>query len=98
MPSCWRRRSGCGGGSGPPTGSRPSPRTRGSAVGGGPRRAGGGTSRLERAARRGGPSPPWDRGTERESTRLNSSHPVISYAVFFLKKKKKTSCNHHLAI
>src|SRR2546426_9337093 len=26
---------------------------------------------------------------DRESTRLNSRHPVISYAVFFLKKKKK---------
>src|SRR2546426_6928773 len=27
---------------------------------------------------------------DRESTRLDSSHPVISYALFFLKKKKKT--------
>src|SRR5260221_7442876 len=27
--------------------------------------------------------------SDRESTRLNSSHTVISYAVFFLKKKKK---------
>src|SRR2546426_7645515 len=26
---------------------------------------------------------------DRESTRLNSSHPLNSYAVFFLKKKKK---------
>ena len=26
---------------------------------------------------------------DRKSTRLNSSHPVISYAVFCLKKKKK---------
>src|SRR5438132_6025235 len=26
---------------------------------------------------------------DRKSTRLNSSHTVISYAVFFLKKKKK---------
>ena len=25
---------------------------------------------------------------DRKSTRLNSSHPVISYAVFCLKKKK----------
>src|SRR3989454_7978421 len=35
------------------------------------------------------------RGTERiqdrKSTRLNSSHLVISYAVFCLKKKKKTN-------
>src|SRR5437773_7975542 len=30
---------------------------------------------------------PW--GTDRKSTRLNSSHITISYAVFCLKKKKK---------
>src|SRR2546426_1211727 len=30
-------------------------------------------------------------GTDRKSTRLNSSHLVISYAVFCLKKKKKTA-------
>src|SRR5438034_7244207 len=30
------------------------------------------------------------RGLDRKSTRLNSSHTVISYAVFCLKKKKKT--------
>src|SRR5256885_15912888 len=29
--------------------------------------------------------------TDRKSTRLNSSHLVISYAVFCLKKKKKQS-------
>src|SRR5690348_18099894 len=29
------------------------------------------------------------RGQDRKSTRLNSSHPSISYAVFCLKKKKK---------
>src|ERR1039457_7346538 len=29
--------------------------------------------------------------TDRKSTRLNSSHLVISYAVFCLKKKKKVS-------
>src|SRR5256885_4560766 len=28
-------------------------------------------------------------GTDRKSTRLNSSHLVISYAVFCLKKKKR---------
>src|SRR4051794_41469577 len=28
------------------------------------------------------------RGRDRKSTRLNSSHPSISYAVFCLKKKK----------
>src|SRR2546426_9077616 len=32
-------------------------------------------------------------GTDRKSTRLNSSHLVISYAVFCLKKKKKND-NH----
>src|SRR2546422_6355171 len=30
------------------------------------------------------------RETDRKSTRLNSSHGYISYAVFCLKKKKKT--------
>src|SRR5436190_17081615 len=30
-----------------------------------------------------------DRRSDRKSTRLNSSHTVISYAVFCLKKKKK---------
>src|SRR5256885_16359454 len=30
-------------------------------------------------------------GADRKSTRLNSSHLVISYAVFCLKKKKKTT-------
>src|SRR5258708_17682648 len=31
-----------------------------------------------------------DRDGDRKSTRLNSSHQIISYAVFCLKKKKKT--------
>src|SRR2546426_5817918 len=31
----------------------------------------------------------WRRAGDRKSTRLNSSHLVISYAVFCLKKKKK---------
>src|SRR2546426_2550392 len=36
---------------------------------------------------------------DRKSTRLNSSHLVISYAVFCLKKKKhKTKSNNHLTI
>src|SRR5690348_18185760 len=30
---------------------------------------------------------------DRKSTRLNSSHPSISYAVFCLKKKKKNTHN-----
>src|ERR1022692_830332 len=32
--------------------------------------------------------------TDRKSTRLNSSHLVISYAVFCLKKKKQNSATH----
>src|SRR5256885_11070860 len=32
-----------------------------------------------------------DRGEDRKSTRLNSSHLVISYAVFCLKKKKQAT-------
>src|SRR2546426_3308538 len=38
---------------------------------------------------RGTASPSAARGRDRKSTRLNSSHLVISYAVFCLKKKKK---------
>src|SRR3712207_7891844 len=35
-------------------------------------------------------------GQDRKSTRLNSSHANISYAVFCLKKKKKKiTLNHH---
>src|SRR5438034_6602402 len=36
---------------------------------------------------------------DRKSTRLNSSHTVISYAVFCLKKKKRenrSSCNYNM--
>src|SRR5258708_22551460 len=33
-------------------------------------------------------------GEDRKSTRLNSSHQIISYAVFCLKKKKHTSELH----
>src|SRR5256885_3157337 len=32
---------------------------------------------------------------DRKSTRLNSSHLVISYAVFCLKKKKQSPCHYH---
>src|SRR5260221_9942050 len=35
------------------------------------------------------------RKADRKSTRLNSSHTVISYAVFCLKKKKNGDKNHH---
>src|SRR5437762_7094847 len=34
------------------------------------------------------------RAIDRKSTRLNSSHRCISYAVFCLKKKKKTIIHH----
>src|SRR2546426_5830388 len=42
---------------------------------------------LERSLRSGRGS----QNTDRKSTRLNSSHLVISYAVFCLKKKKKNN-------
>src|SRR2546426_5892105 len=35
---------------------------------------------------------------DRKSTRLNSSHLVISYAVFCLKKKKKKYCKVTIAL
>src|SRR5436189_2853030 len=37
------------------------------------------------------PQCPADSEQDRKSTRLNSSHRCISYAVFCLKKKKKTN-------
>src|SRR2546427_9557530 len=37
-----------------------------------------------------------DQDVDRKSTRLNSSHSQISYAVFCLKKKKIYICSHHL--
>src|SRR5207248_5015425 len=37
-----------------------------------------------------------DRARDRKSTRLNSSHRTISYAVFCLKKKKKKKKNRNL--
>src|SRR2546422_424819 len=46
-----------------------------------------------RRAPRTSPAP----GPDRKSTRLNSSHGYISYAVFCLKKKKKKQA-HHLTI
>src|SRR3989454_5449639 len=51
-----------------------------------PPRGGGGRPRA-RSARRASSRPTPDR----KSTRLNSSHLVISYAVFCLKKKKTTT-------
>src|SRR5258708_35265505 len=35
-----------------------------------------------------------DDAADRKSTRLNSSHQIISYAVFCLKKKKKKAKKH----
>src|SRR2546430_10246489 len=48
--------------------------------------------RIRRSAK-GSAKLPADR-RDRKSTRLNSSHSQISYAVFCLKKKKQT-CNNH---
>src|SRR3982750_4937458 len=45
-------------------------------------------------ARRCGPRPPVD-PRDRKSTRLNSSHDQISYAVFCLKKKKNLHQTHN---
>src|SRR5947207_11389458 len=60
-----------------------------------PAAAGGG----RRAARLGGAAPAGRaRGGDRKSTRLNSSHTVISYAVFCLKKKKKNKKNYRTLI
>src|SRR5256886_11676368 len=46
--------------------------------------------RARRARRRGDGNRGATRRQDRKSTRLNSSHSQISYAVFCLKKKKKT--------
>src|SRR5438132_9793810 len=46
--------------------------------------------RGRRAGRR-----PTPHVADRKSTRLNSSHTVISYAVFCLKKKKKKKKKHN---
>src|SRR6266496_4715964 len=56
------------------------------AAGGGP---GGRGRRLSRPLDRGGGREPPRDARDRKSTRLNSSHVEISYAVFCLKKKKK---------
>src|SRR5215813_15281998 len=54
--------------------------------------------RSDRGPRRqrpvGWPGCPW---SDRKSTRLNSSHVRISYAVFCLKKKKKKTHLYYLA-
>src|SRR3712207_7952678 len=38
------------------------------------------------------------RGQDRKSTRLNSSHANISYAVFCLKKKKNTTHSYTIVV
>src|SRR5438034_3082839 len=43
------------------------------------------------------PRPTTGDNVDRKSTRLNSSHTVISYAVFCLKKKK-TTLKHHIKL
>src|SRR5438132_8480522 len=52
----------------------------------------GGDARVE-DPRRAEPVIPVQNAQDRKSTRLNSSHTVISYAVFCLKKKKKKKDN-----
>src|SRR5215467_14913753 len=42
------------------------------------------------------PARPGRHRRDRKSTRLNSSHLVISYAVFCLKKKKKKKTNYNI--
>src|SRR5436309_3888898 len=60
-------------------------------------------ARIGRLGRGGGPATgrPHRRaspGPDRKSTRLNSSHVKISYAVFCLKKKKKFQDLRHTAV
>src|SRR5258708_19457224 len=47
------------------------------------------------ALARDGQSGDGENRADRKSTRLNSSHQIISYAVFCLKKKKKTYYAQH---
>src|SRR5207253_10039007 len=74
-----------------PRGRRPAPRC---LHRGAPARGGGGDPRQSEPVRVGElPLDPFverlERSRDRKSTRLNSSHVAISYAVFCLKKKKK---------
>src|SRR5438876_9196816 len=55
----------------------------------------GGEVRRQRGGRGGAPGGGGSTDVDRKSTRLNSSHPSISYAVFCLKKKKKRKNINH---
>src|SRR2546430_8077677 len=66
-----------------------SPRAGTGARAAGPQGSAGGAARGRRARARRRRCPHHARGGDRKSTRLNSSHSQISYAVFCLKKKKK---------
>src|SRR2546427_6402599 len=55
-----------------------------------------GQAQRGQAGPRRSPVHPHQRGRDRKSTRLNSSHSQISYAVFCLKKKKKIHIATHL--
>src|SRR5258708_20217534 len=57
-----------------------------------PAARGGRARRARQCVGAGGPSPPHAGRSDRKSTRLNSSHQIISYAVFCFKKK----INHHI--
>src|SRR2546430_11717625 len=56
----------------------------------------GGDGARERQGRAGDQAPGQHPEGDRKSTRLNSSHSQISYAVFCLKKKKKNSKRTHV--
>src|SRR5258708_29294373 len=55
------------------------------------------TTGIERGVNHRRGQPVIDAALDRESTRLNSSHQIISYSVLCLKKKKESICSsHHL--
>src|SRR5437588_1124134 len=58
----------------------------------------GGVIPMTRRAASGKPKSLGSGGRDRKSTRLNSSHTVISYAVFCLKKKKTIQTNAVLSV
>src|SRR5690349_24030763 len=72
---------------------QPRARDAGAADGAAAGAGGGGGAAVHRARGRLGDVPAGRRG-DRKSTRLNSSHVEISYAVFCLKKKNKTKVTH----